>query len=946
MNRSYKLIPAMCWVVMVAIHGSTWAQTSLPKTKAGANSPSKAAALQPAGPSGKGYRTGAVPSWVVEPPAPTAALRMSSAARREELVDVQVNFALPRLQNYLRMRSVAHDASALGVVSQPQITFNPAFQNVVLHNAHVVRDGRKLDRLRDARVELMRRETQLEKLVIDGTETLLVVLSDIRVAEPVEIAYTIEGSNPIFEGRISHTLTSASDVPVDLLHHRLVVPAERKLQVRALAGDAVPERSAEGKHQVLRLVRHHVPAVVQEQHTPPWFKLYPAWQVSEYESWTDVDAWAQRLFNPAQTVGPGVRDQAQALRATGLTGRALIAETLRFVQDEVRYFSVSLGESSHKPKSAERTLGERLGDCKDKVVLLNALLAELGFDAKPALVSVYRNRGIASFLPSSDHFDHVISRVEHDGRAWYLDATITGQGLTLEQRGHYAYGRALVVGAGAALADVAEPADAVNRIDHDQRWDFTKPGRPVRFTSTMRAHGLMAERWRLALAAAGEQRVVESIAGSFSRVAPGLKQVGAHELQDDRRANVLVLTLHFDHNDYGAYGSGGLDVEFGAVELLEVLNGPSEARRQTPYAIDIPRLTTSRIEVLTPRPLRSPAPPASEVADRHFRLTSRTEVAPERVVFTRNVERRADEVLPADLASYRETVLRARQQLGGRLRLMFVDPQSLRAEFARIDRRFIDEHSRRNDQLSNIVMRNEVARALDEAALREIEPNSTLAARAWAARASAGNLLGDFVTSFEHAGKALEIDPKDENALEAQAVALVGLGRMDEAMTAFARFEGSDRMRMARKWQGAIEVYRGRYAQAEAMLREVVDNGSGDDRDFALLWLFLAAEYQGSGRGRTAIANYVGGADVQKWVGALLHYFDGRIDREDLLRRARQNVDMERLNLAEAYFYIGQHHATRGQRDEALRWYTRTVETKAAPYREVTFAKLELQRPR
>ena len=53
---------------------------------------------------------------------------------------------------------------------------------------------------------------------------------------------------------------------------------------------------------------------------------------------------------------------------------------------------------------------------------------------------------------------------------------------------------------------------------------------------------------------------------------------------------------------------------------------------------------------------------------------------------------------------------------------------------------------------------------------------------------------------------------------------------------------------------------------------------------------------------------------------------------------------MERLNQAEAHFFIAQRLLAQGQRDEALRAFQRAVDTQATPYREVTFAKLELQR--
>ena len=73
-----------------------------------------------------------------------------------------------------------------------------------------------------------RREARLEQQVLDGAETLLLVLSDVRVGDAVELAYSIEGENPIFEGRMSGGIRLAYDTPVELLHHRWVAPAKRR----------------------------------------------------------------------------------------------------------------------------------------------------------------------------------------------------------------------------------------------------------------------------------------------------------------------------------------------------------------------------------------------------------------------------------------------------------------------------------------------------------------------------------------------------------------------------------------------------------------------------------------------------------------------------------------------------------------------------------------------
>jgi lipoprotein NlpI len=895
---------------------------------------------------GKGWQVGPLPAWVVAPPEPQAGITLApnNGGRREVLVDFQVNHALPKPQFFARVRSVALDASALGSVSQLQVSFNPAYQSAVLHHASVIRDGQRSERLADARIEPMRREQRLEQQVLDGSETLLVVLTDVRVGDAVELAYSVEGENPIFEGRIAGGMRLAYHSPVDMLHHRWIAPAERRLFTKGLAWDgAMPERSVDGSRQVLSMVRQQVAAIAQEQFTPPWFKTYPAIDISEYASWSEVDAWAQRLFALPTPTPPSVAAKAASFKDKGLQGQALVSEVLRFVQDEVRYLSVSLGESSHRPKPPQQTLTELMGDCKDKVVLLNTMLRELGFDVKPALVSIQRSRGISIYLPSHDVFDHVVTRLDLDGRTWYLDATMNGQGLTLERRGQPSYGTALVVGAGAALQPVPEPPTALNQLEFEHRWDLSQPGRPTPFELVIKAHGLAAERWRAGLASAGKEAVVQAMTGGYARFLPGLMTAGEATAQDDRTSNIFELKQRFEVPDFGTYSRGYIDTEYAALEMLDVLTGPTETQRRTPFEVAQPRRVDSRIVItaLVPWTFNPPAP--TEVADRQFRYSVRVDRQGPLASFVRRYERRSDEVLPAELTAWREKVALARQQSIGRLRVPLFDFAAARPEFEKLDRRLRNARGWRDDSLQDILTRNEFERFVSTLSLAKVAPGSKLAATVLSARAQANNLLSDFAAGRKDAEQSLAVQPGNEDALDALAIAQLGAGQAEEALATFSRITPETRSPEVSSWMGSIHLLMGRPAEAETLLRDAVNNGNGEGREFALAWLYLAAERQG-GRGKAAIDEHVEGVDPKKLTGALLRYLVGRIDSDALMRRANEDPEMQRLNQAEAHFFIGQRLLAQGQREEAMRSFQRVIDTRATPYREFTFAKLELQR--
>jgi tetratricopeptide (TPR) repeat protein len=929
---------ATAWLgaLALAAGAQTTTPAAAPKARPARAAAEKAAPAAPPVRAGKGWRIGPAPGWVVAPPH-AGPETVAAAPRRDLLIDVQVSYVPPKPQSYYRLRTIAAEAAALGFISQPQIRFNPAYQTVVVHDASIVREGRRSDRLADAGIELMRREQQLEHQIIDGSETLLLLLKDVRTGDVVEIAYTVEGENPIHEGRIDNGMQLAGDAPVGLLHYRLLAPAARRLQWKLIAGSGEPEHREAHGVQELRIVRRDVPALQPEQATPPWFKIYPALLVSDYADWADVDAWAQRLFAPSPP-DAALAERVAAFRAGGLEGAALVAQVLRFVQDEVRYFSVSLGESSHRPKPAARTLAERVGDCKDKTVLLTALLGALGFDARPALVSMRRGRGIDNYLPGHSEFDHVITRLELDGQTWWLDATMSGQGLTLADRGTYPYGSALVVGGSGGLQPVALPPSARFDLEFEQHWVVSAAGAPARLRAVMRGRGMMAERLRAGLAG-NEERMRQLLAGLHTRVLPALKVSGAATVADDRQRNVFELTQSFEQPFWGEYLNGGLNLELAAFELVENLNGPTEPRRRMPWLYDVPRVATSRISVQTPQrfTLRAPAP--VEVNDRHFGFVSRAEINGDTLTLERVLTRRRDEVLPDDLQSFREGVLRTRQLLSTRLRIVLFDQQALTPELEKLAREAASKRGARADTLQSLLTRYQATRLLDGKVIEKAAPDSALAARARASRAIASNALGEHARGLEDADAALAIDPKLTDALDARAMALMGLDRDADAMAALQKLLDTPMRATALKWMGVLEIQQGRAAEGQKLLREAVEANNGDARDFALVWLCIAHEAAKPGSGREAVATHLESGEPKTMAQALLRYVAGALDRDGLLKVARAKPEMERLNLAEAYFYAGQRAALQGQRDDARGWFDRVLETGATPYVEFTLAR-------
>lgn len=939
-DQGYRIAPFPSWVVDVPAGSAADAAPAALKApppglggfaSAGlpAGGPGAAAQAAPVGQGGQGAMA----------VSPGKALRMP-------LADTQIQLAGAVPVSFYRSQLQALDSTTLREVSEPQIVFNPEYQKVAIHQVVVIRDGQRQDRTRGLRVETMRREQGLEQLMLNGLRTALLMLNDVRVGDIVELSYSIEGQNPIFEGRFADLIQLSREVPIDRAFVRVSTPKGRVLQTRAIGYGAITPPTVRrdpqpGGGEVLTVFQERVPAVPQEVATPPWFKVFPALQISEYRDWQEVDRWAQGLFTIVPPSGE-LAERVAAWKARNLAPEALVAEVLRFVQDDVRYFSMSLGESSHRPKPAARTLAERLGDCKDKVLLLNTLLTALGFDAKPALVSMHRNRGVGDYLPTHDQFDHVITRVVVGDQVYFLDGTMNGQGFGLRERGFFPYGQALIVGDGKGPQPVVVPAFARDEVRQREDWDLSDLKKTPALTVSMTMLGLSAERWRAYVANAGMERIGEMLGGAYVRQYPGLKPVGQPELSDSREFNELAIKLRFESPMPGELRSASMRLNLPQLAFLDFMTGPPEATRRTPFLIDQPLVAESRVTVTAPVLLDFPPSPTRQAGDNHFGLTMKSEIADRVLTLTSRYERRADQVLPGDMESYRQAVLRARQGVGSTVNFSLLS----KAEQSRVAALVGADLKKygKPDGLSRMALLTNASRARDAILLSKVPEGSAMAGATLAERAALSNHLAESEVALQDADAALAIDPNDDTALQARGAALFGLGRLDDAIAAFDRADKSATRKSPESWLGIAQIQAGRYDDAERSLRRYVDATSGDQRSFGLVWLAIAAERRQAGAGRAVLASETREGDTS-WVGSLVGFMAGRVDRDALLKAARADADAERLRLAEAYFYIGQNFLTQGKRQDAKTWFERVIDTQAVPFREYLIARQELKQP-
>lgn len=368
-----------------------------------------------------------------------------------------------------------NDKSHLGEIGQYALTYYPAYQKLHLHRVAILRGEQVIDRTAAVNTRLLEREPSLESGFYIGETSVQLLLDDVRVGDTLWITYSVEGKNPVFGSVAADDFSWDYVRPIELRRLTISHPASRPLQWREL-GDAkertiAPVVERVGTVERLRFHGKALEAWEPEPGIPSSYMPYRMIQTSEYTSWQDVAAWATRLFATPQ-VSPTVIALARQFESEK-TDEARASAALHWVQDDIRYFSVALGENSHRPQAPDVVLKRRFGDCKDKSNLLIALLGRLGIKAEAVLVSARAPALPQKLLPSPSWFDHVIVRVHADGKTFFVDPTRESEKGLLSQLPVAMPGAAGLVVADASTALLTLPEEVVGLPLIDSSEKFT-----------------------------------------------------------------------------------------------------------------------------------------------------------------------------------------------------------------------------------------------------------------------------------------------------------------------------------------------------------------------------------------------------------------------------------------------------------------------------------------
>jgi len=533
-------------------------------------------------------RIGPVPDWVVSCPFDAGFKAKETSQATHLFISRQIHAENHQTHYHQAMR--LETIQAVQHQSQWQLQFEPRTQLVTLHWIKIRRGDQEFDHTNLGKIRLLQREEGLERFVIHGWCTLLLLLEDVRPGDIIESCYTIETQPRLLPGNCAAFFALPQGFPVGKFHFSLRFDESRPMKWKSASADLQPAETLENGNVMWVWTGEDYEEPGPEPETPDWFISCPWIQISDCPDWGTV---AMAVDKTWKTEGDEAVPEEIVKEITGQEPDVLlrVEKAIQLVQDEFRYLSVNIEPGGQAPGPPKIVARRRYGDCKDLSFLLVHLLKRLGISARPILVNTKLRKSLAAMLPMDGLFNHVVVEFNVHGETRWVDATMKQQGGGVFNRFIPDYGVGLPVDpAATGLIEAPRAPVQASRYELKETILLDTTGAPSFLSVVLQTKGSQAE----ALRQQFEKSGVDGVAGERLQLCTNrfvnAKRIGALEYLDDRAANEFVLAEVFEINGFlAAHPKHGMcRFRFPNDLLSHTLQMPQKGDRRTPFSLPYP----------------------------------------------------------------------------------------------------------------------------------------------------------------------------------------------------------------------------------------------------------------------------------------------------------------------------------------------------------------------
>ena len=288
------------------------------------------------------------------------------------------------------------------------LSFTQGYEDLHVMAYTLKKDGRQIDIPENA---MLRGRGNSTMPGFEDTQTLMVVFPNLEVGDQTVMITRTTQRVPWFPDIFAETETFARQVPVKEANFAFTSQGkDSQFHFHTKGVEAEVPLTAGGKTRRVWHYRNDTPRIIDTEAVEDMADQ-PHVAITTLRDWSDMAALYATLFEDRTEVTPEIAKLADELTAGERDRRAQARKLYDWVSSNIRYVNIVLGAGGFLPHKAADVLKNRYGDCKDHVMLLEALLAAKGIKSSPVLIRAAQPVYKLPPSPSPYVFDHLISYI-------------------------------------------------------------------------------------------------------------------------------------------------------------------------------------------------------------------------------------------------------------------------------------------------------------------------------------------------------------------------------------------------------------------------------------------------------------------------------------------------------------------------------------------------------
>lgn len=515
------------------------------------------------------------------------------------LVDKQIRWVGERRQIYVHIVKKILNRKGLENAGSLSFEIDPSFEVMNLVSLSRSRDGVKEELKDQVTFRVFQRETDLERGIIDGGQTIYTDLTDVRVGDVIETE-VIWDEQPRYKGStFSDGYWLEYSVPVGLTQVLLHWPNDRPVFFQPMLDQVEYSKEEGDETTAYRWRRGDIIPPPLEDAVPAGYRDRAYISYSAYNNWDEVAAAFRDDYNQPQKLSDEWLAKIDQIRKNYTDPSEQVVAALRLVQNEIRYVGIEIGKGGYVARDPQTVIRQGFGDCKDKSLLLKTTLAELGVHSVVALANLKLGHQIVNRLPSGNAFDHMIVGAQLDGQTVWMDPTASYEGgRTTDQLVIPDYGYVLPLGQKdkASIVQISPNAKTADRVEILEMFIFSDLGVLLGVNTEYTGEAATNQRayWQNEAPSVIRQRYFDYYAQNY----PGLRKSQETRVIDDPDNNVFrVVESYFLPQADFEQKELQEDFPFREEDYLSSLENLRAHQRRNPMAIPYQFQRTHRVVV-------------------------------------------------------------------------------------------------------------------------------------------------------------------------------------------------------------------------------------------------------------------------------------------------------------------------------------------------------------